>query len=561
MSVIKPGAGVLFNYFSIYLNNLSLITSLDKEITTICSDGQASMAVFYTFGSSDVLVLGISDTCEKLNEMQEIQSYNNVKGVMDFFSYYGTAISVFPAPFNLDEEIKNNPIVGTVSIKIRMDAWGEICNNLKNLDELKVKLEEEFKKVIKKTSEECSGLNSTNFKAILVLSYGVEDGIIILLTNSFQYIKTFVANIRTLELLDIINTIPVNVKFKHIIVDTFTTLGIEQKIFESTVTSNTTVISNTYDKLSWNIFLKIRPGHLQYAIDGLSDLSSVQAKSKTAIPIIGRNDLIMESASDCESISDFVMTHTNIIKAVQKNKAIQSIETHLNFPYLKSLESPSYDEISTDEDQPLDAVFLELYTSIKDSKNLTTLERSSFIQIIRKLEFLLNDRYLQDSFITLLPIVKTGIFEYMSLPFKEKVDSKNLSLDLFTIFIECCYTTRYRGNPPFGETAVSPTLGYYSIGTKVLVLLDFISNRILKVIYENYAGKNRTVFFPYCIVTSNVTSTTALVFTPTPLPLSFILLPPQSLTQPLAIVITFLHELGHCVLNSFLLSDKILSNS
>lgn len=185
------------------------------------------------------------------------------------------------------------------------------------------------------------------------------------------------------------------------------------------------------------------------------------------------------------------------------------------------------------------------------------MERASFTQIIRKLEFLLDDRYLQDSFLTLFPLIKIGILEYLSLSFKEKLALENKSLDLFSVLIECCYTNRYRGNPSFGETAVLPTLGYYSVGSKVLVLLDFVSNRIIKVIYEKYAKSDRKAFIPRCVVTTNVTSTTAVSFTPFPLPLSFILLPPQSISQPLPIIVTFLHELGHVVFDSFLYSTRM----
>lgn len=293
MSEVKPGAGVLLNHFSIYLNNLSLITSLNDEIKEICNDGKSAMGVYYTYGASDVLVIGMSDKIEKIHEIQNMQSYKHVKGVMDFFSYYGTAISVYPAPFNLDEAATTNPIIGIISIKLRTEAWSEICNNLKNLNELKIKLEEAFNKAINKTNDDCKGLNSSNFKAILILSYGVEDGIIILYTNSFQYIKTFVANIRTLELADVIGHQENGVDFKHIIVDTFTTLGVKvNDDYKPQI-----CILNTYDKLSWEILLKIRPGHLQFAINELLKLDPIKDKSLKPIPIIGRNDLIIQPNS------------------------------------------------------------------------------------------------------------------------------------------------------------------------------------------------------------------------------------------------------------------------
>lgn len=542
---VKPGVGILLNYFSLCLNDLSMLRPVWAEMKNKYNNNYVSSGIFYLFGYSDILVLGISDDSGKLDEMQNMNSYRKMKGVMDFFSHYGVVICVYPKPFSFGQEIEKNPIIGTIAVKVRLEAWDKIFKELSTFEKLQKKFEEKFKEAVVKTAADCEPLDSSDYKAVLLLSYGTEDGLIVFFTRSFEYIKRFSTNLRTLELSDLIPKKKAN-KMKHIVVSTNTILG--ARLSDKFIIE---IPTNNYDRISWSTLFQIRPGHLQYAINKIKNLLELKKYKMVPIPTVGRNDLVIHSTRPYR-LKEFLETHSGIISKLWDDRSVLSTETCISFPNLDEIESPYLVKKLYSKKTPKFLQLEHIYKAVRRSKYLNILERESFIQILRKLEYLLREDYLRDYFVTLIPVIKKSLEEYSSLTFQEKQDHPRL--DLLVTFIESCYATRYQGNPPVGETAVCPTLGFYTVGVKLLVMLDYVGNRIIRQIANSC---DKDVFNYRYFVTTNITSVTAANVPLLPLPISFILLPAKPLFRPEITLVTFFHELGHVVFQSFCCSKSI----
>ncbi len=541
--IVKPGMGVLLNYFSAALPDFLKLPSSDlwKEMKEICRGKKATFETFYLFGAFDVLNLGISSDVKKLDAMQRIKSDKETEGVMDFFMHYGMVVSLYPKPFDFTEAVKLNQIVGIITIKIRSSAWDEIYEKFDSIDALKKIIKVRFKNAIEETKNRCSSLISKHYKAILLFSYDCEDVIIILFTNSFQFIKKFTTNLRTLELPDIHPDLSSN-KIKHIIASTNTILGRQMYLGSknNNLLNHTQINGNNFDKLNWLTLFEVRPGHLQHAKNSIDRIAKKWKLDWYVNPLAGRNDLIVQPKKSLEcDLNAFLETHYKLINGLSKNKSIKSSETYISFPQLDEVESKKVPKKLSSDIAPIIPKLTELINKIKDS-SLNKLEQESFIQIVRKLKYLLEDRYLHDSLITLYPVISRAIDEYLNI----EVHNTGATIEILTGFIELCFATRYQGSPPIGETAVYPTMGYYSLGLKALILLDYLGNWIIKNFAKQLTLKK---FYPHYIATININCPAGTCIPIKGIDLSFIFLPPRPIFHPEILLVTFFHELGHVI--------------
>jgi len=540
--MVKPFQGIILNYFSLYLNHMPTTKSIWESMSNIIKHGEAGFALFYTFGTFDITLLGISDNWNTLYEMRRAEAYQKVEGVMDYFIHYGIVLSAYPEEFDFNKAISENSIMGIVTVKIRTDVWSKRLKNIKDVVELRKILKIIIERLIEETKEQIP-IDSKRYRAILVESFESEDLSIIFLTESMQFVKLFSTKIRALELKDIMPKLPLEeAKIRHIIVSTTTIFGINinkefKKIFPQ---------KNNYDKLKWITMFQVRPGHLQNAIDSILELSKKDKSNLEANPIAGRNDLIVYPKKNAETtITKFLNAHLSLTDGLVDNFSFLTSETYISFPQLHKVETeerPSnlYPPLSIKKE------IQELIDDIKNDENLYILERETFIQMVRKFGYLLENRYLQDSFSSISPLIFRGIREYQKLKIKRFDES--LLLDIWSGLVELCISTRYKGLPPIGETAVSSTLGFYSTGQKLLVLLDLLGNKMLKTIAENY---NDFTIDPMYIATINTN-----VPSPTTVPVfatgtAFIMLPSIPLSHSEFLIISFFHEIGHVLFKSF----------
>lgn len=542
--IVQEDMGVLLNYFSANLPNfISLRQSgLWKEMENICKDRNSTFETFYLFGAFDILNLGISSNVNKLDEMQKIKSPQKIKGVIDYFIHYGLIASVYPGPFEFNRAVAQNPLVGITTLKIRGSAWDILYEKITNINVLKQKIGELFTKVIDKTKKECLKLNSQAYKALLLLSYNCEDAIIIIFTNSFEFNKRLTTNIRTLELKDFYPNL-FSGNSKHIIASTHTILGM--RLGNRAIPNPVIIRNNSFDSLNWLTFFEIRPGHLQNAINRILSFREREKLNIKVEPLVGRNDLIVYPVKSNHDINTFHRIHYKLIKHASINKSFESSETYISFPKLRKVESTEEPcKISLDAKGAIQELN-NLIKLVEHKKSpLHNLEIESFLQIVRKLKYLLENRYLHDSFITLFLVIRRSIQEYCNL----KVIPSRATLEILTGFIELCFATRYQGSPPVGETAVYPTLGYYSMGQKVLVLLDYLGNWILATFAIKLSLQK---FYPKYIATINMNCPSATCVPIDSIGISFIFLPPRPLFHPEILLVTFFHELGHVVFKSF----------
>jgi hypothetical protein len=547
--IVKPDMGVLLNYFSATLPNFLKLpdSQLWREMKRICRNGKATFETFYLFGAFDILNLGISSDVKKLDDMQ-IKPHQEIKGVMDYFIHYGIVASLYPGPFDFKDAVNQNPLIGIITIKVRSTAWDEIYERFNNIDLLKRRISVQFKNAIKKTKNECSTLNSNTYKALLLLSYDCEDVIIVLFTGSFQFIKRFTTNIRTLELPDIHPELSSR-DVKHIIASTNTILGMNLKSQDNTLIIPQ-VYDNKFDKINWITLFEVRPGHLQHAKNAVFRIAKKSRLKLHINPLVGRNDLIVypKETSGCD-LNVFLETHYKLINGLSRNKSIESSETYISFPELDKVESKRGPKKISSDARLITTKLTELIKKIEES-SLNKLERESFIQIVRKLAYLLEDRYLHDSFITLYPVVSRAIRGYLNLEMR----NTGATLETLTGFIELCYATRYQGSPPIGETAVYPTLGYYSLGQKVLILLDYLGNWIIKNFAEQLTVRK---FLPQYIATINMNCPAGTCVPIAGIDLSFIFLPPRPIFHPEILLTIFSHELGHVICKSLIAAKEI----
>lgn len=175
--IVKPDMGVLLNYFSAALPNFLRLPDSDlwKEMKGICRGGEATFETFYLFGAFDVLNLGVSSNVRKIDKMQKIKSQLGIRSVMDYFMHYGIVASLYPEPFNLKDVVKQNPLIGVITIKVRSIAWDSIYEKFRNITALEKKISELFNTAIEKTKKDCENLNSQKYSALLLLSYDCED--------------------------------------------------------------------------------------------------------------------------------------------------------------------------------------------------------------------------------------------------------------------------------------------------------------------------------------------------------------------------------------------------
>ena len=560
--IVKPDMGVLLNYFSAALPNFLRLPHSDlwQEMKGICRDGKATFETFYLFGAFDVLNLGISSSVKKIDEMQKIKSQTGISSVMDYFMHYGIVASLYPGPFAFKDTVKRNPLIGVITLKVRSIAWDSIYEKFRNISVLENKISELFKSAIEKTKKDCKNLNSQEYCALLLLSYDSEDAIVVLFTQSFQFIKQFTTNVRTLELSDFHHDLSSN-NIKHIIASTHTILGMRLTIQKGylAVPATTRFKNNIFDKLNWLTFFEVRPGHLQHAKNSINRIAKQKKLRFHVDPLVGRNDLIVRPKQTVEygetvkydDLNAFFTTHFELINGLSKNKSIESSETYISFPEMDKVESKKGPEKISSDAKDVTSALNNLIIKIEESP-LSKLERESFIQIVRKLRYLLENRYLHDSFITLYPLVKRVIEEYFDPEVRES--NAGTTLEIFTGFIELCYATRYQGSPPVGETAVYPTLGYYSLGQKVLTLLDYLGNWVL----TNFAKKlSLKKFYPHYIATINMNCPAGTCIPIRGIGVSFIFLPPRPLFHPEILLVIFLHELGHVICKCFMAAEDI----
>lgn len=542
--ILQPNMGILLNFFSVRSSFLSdfPIQKLWEEMNDICKDGRSIYDTFYLFGAFDLLNVGISSDIKALDAMQKIKSYEQIKGVMDFFIHYGTIIHIFPKPFDFYQTVKKSPLIGITSIKIRLEIWREIYKIKKDIEGVKREVINLFTKALAKTIKK-RPVDASDYNAIIILSYDCEDIIIIFLSKSYEFNKTFISNFRSLEFKDI-NQKFISRQIKHIVANSNTILGAHLQSTKRDLIVFPRV-DNTHDKINWSTFIEVRPGHLRHAKNEISKLLDHKFIIE---PTVGRNDLIVRPQDNQGvDLNNFFVTHSKFTKKLPPNKSIISLETYISFPNLRDIETNKRQEHLYPAVLSIEKEIHNLLKRIKCSKKIHKLEKESFSHIVRKLKYLLEDRYLQDSFITLSPIVFRGIQEYLKLNAKKR----SATFGIWTGLLELCYATRYQGSPPIGETAVYPTLGFYSSGQKVLVLLDYLGNYIIKLITKKIGLKK---FYPQYIATININCPSGTRITNDIIPTSFIFLPPRPIFHPESLMVIFLHELGHVIWDCFILS-------
>jgi hypothetical protein len=545
---VEPNQGAILNYFSVDLHQMDTIKHLRTAILEVCKKNTSAFEMFYLFGATDVLLLGISDTCDTLRKMQEAKPYQKIRGVMDYFAHYGTILSVHPTPFGFNDALRKNKILGIINWKIRHEVWLELFQTHDSLVKIRNSFaglisticERSFKKSLKKAR------NNLEYNVASILSSGCEDIILVVLTNSLQLSKFLSTEIRSIEFKDLIPSHQKKSDIRHVTVSTYTVLGARIKkgdfIYEY---PKQAVGKQVQDRLRWDSCFNVRPGHLRNAIDTIKNNGP---KSLIVEPIAGRPDLIVYTGHDKTHTSvQFLQLHHHLIKALKDSSSILSSETHFSFPDLRRSETANIPAIGRHPLPVMDEI-KKLNKDIYNSR-LHILEQESFAQIVRKLQYLLGDRYLMDSFMTLTPVIFKGVRQYIKL--KETPSKITPESELWTSLIELCFAARYKGSPTIGETAVSPTLGDYSTGEKYLTLLDLLSNRIVKSIITKCSAFDLK---PLYVVNISVNSSSATCIPTMPIQTAFILLPPRPLFYLQFLLLTFSHELGHVVFNSFALS-------
>jgi hypothetical protein len=546
---LEPDMGVLLNYCSIGLPHFFSVfnSPLWHELSKICKNQRAVSETFYLFGAFDLLNISISQDVNELDKIQTIKSYQKIKGVMDFFIHYGLIVSLYPSEFTLQSAIKENPLIGIINVKIRDEVWQKVYKKSKDSSGLKNFVNKLSDKVFADTINKYQS-NAQDYKIISMLSYDCEDLIFIIFAKSYLFIKFFATNLRTIELNELMKQ-PKSLKVKHVTVSTNTIFGFNLKIQDNKLKLIQPIIDQNGripEKIRWYSFFKIRPGHLEYAQNRLKELS----KNKIEIlPIVGRNDLIA-SVEKAVSLSMFFSQHFSIMSNLSETRTFISSETYIAFPNHTNLESNKRPGPIRPSKIFKDTKLGRLMIDVEKSRNINKLEKYSFIHTIRKMAFLLDDRYLQDSFTTLFPIVFRGIKKYLNLG----TSHSGPTFGLWTGLLELAYATRYQGSPPIGETAIYPTLVFYSLGQKIQILLDYLGNWIFKKFCESLGDD---AIEPQYIVTININCPSGTIVPVFPLPISFIFLPPRPLFQIKILMLIFFHELGHAIFDSFLASQSI----
>jgi hypothetical protein len=465
---------------------------------------------------------------------------------MDYFAHYGTILSVYPEVFSFNDALRKNKILGIINWKIRHEVWSEVFKTQNSLAKIRNNFTGLLSNICAQSVKESSkkGGNNSGSKIAWVLSTGHEDIILVVLTRSLQFPKFLSTKLRSIEFKDLIPSQRKKSNIKHITVSTYTVLGAQIKkgdfIYEY---PKGTISKQMQDQLKWDSCFSVRPGHLENAA------SALESKRLRVYPVAGRYDIIASSRFDRKITStQFLRSHHRLIGELKNNRSILSSETHLSFPNLRGIETQK-EPGKLKASLPILPDINSLNQYIYESSNLHILEKESFAQIIRKLQYLLEDKYLRESFMTLTPVIFSGVRQYVKL----KIETYEMSptSDLWTSLVELCFATRYKGSAPAGETAVSPTLGDYSTGEKCLTLLDLLGNRIIKSIITKYPTVKLK---PLYVANISISSPTSASVPTIPIPTVFILLPPRPLFYPQFLLLTFCHELGHVIFNSFSLS-------
>jgi len=545
---------VLLNYFSMYLNNMTNLEPLWGRMKETFRDRKScTFSFFYLFGATDVLLLGIGNENDLIKMKNMATTDENLQGVKDFFVHAGLIIDLYPNEFDFIDAVTENPVIGIVTVKIREEVLECIYRGYDNFEKMSQFLSKLFRDTINKTRKECA-IGSSEYRVILLLSYEIEDAKLIFLTNSFQFVKKFAINLRSVQLKDIrVRKTANKLKIKHIIASTNTVLGINL-LRENNRLYFRRINKNEFDRINWWTDFEVRPGHMRSAIETIEKAAKNSRNKLNICPIAGRNDITAYHHKNLQySLQRFLKCHYSLFNTSLGNRYIISSETNICFPGIQKTECRERPNISISDPQ-IDSNFKNMLRDINVSKNLHLLERESLTNIVKKLQYLLNDTYLEGSFTSFVPLIKESIGNYLKIPVGDKLSEKTIDLEFLTSFIELSYIVRYQGLPPVGETAVCPTLGTYTMGQKLLPLLDYTGHYLLYNLAKKLGSHK---FQPQTILT---TSINPYIGTHIPCPslnVAFIQLPVNPLIHHDIALLTFFHELGHSVYNSFCLATSL----
>lgn len=546
--LVCRGTGLLMHLFSFPLRELPKLADGLINISA-GSRGTASAPIpFYLFGAFDSMLLTVSKDISELNRMRKAIPASQTVGIMDFFIHSGLVVATYPNDFYIESAIQECPIVGAIVVKLRGEVWPYVANAYAGALGFADTCNVLFQQAVDKTMRD-SRLPQRHCKAMLLLSYDYEDAIVVLFTRSFEFVKRFATNLRSLEFDDLVSPAqkgrPI---FRHAVVSTVTHLGVHLAKSGNAPVISWGPVVGVQERLSWRTMVQVKPGHLQYAIN------SIQGASRPGVgepvPVVGRNDVMIDGGPPkLIRVSDFLQRHFEFVSVLVRNRSILSTETHLSFPGLKKLESKKAPRKMLAAGDAGQSDYEGLLADIDRKKALQEFEREAFKAILRKLRSVGEDPYLRDNFARLAALTIKGISAYARSSVQERLNQPGP--DMWIGYVELAFASRFLASPPVGETATCATLGRYAPGLKILVLLDDLAALVIR---ELSLATNLPELLDRKVVTLSLNCFTAGCASFSQYGSSFITLFSGLFFHPQLTYLAFFHELGHAIADAYLQS-------
>lgn len=552
-------------------------------------------AVLHTWGYYDLTIVSFTTDTKAITSGPEVQP---PPYVTEFSWHYGTVIDSSFDPKDFDRQVIDNPFVGIAYFKLRKEAI--IYSRSETvLQPMVAWLKEKILHARKNKSVE----------TVLILPYGWEDLIVILLSKSLKEIKSVILNLRNnLVFNDSFKKLLVNVVHeelpRHVCLATCTTLCAR---FDLPVdnTQNTTewigencvkpFLEKTKvdDEIETFLSIQVLPGHEEEVKELLTtELFNISFTT-------GRNDLLFcpKNPLTLRQFLDFYLLCL-MHKASLSGSKIVSTETLFSFTDLHFFKTEKQSKVADKSISHQDAFdvppilqtwvekkyiqhhqFQGLVSFLSRTK---ALRRNPFVNDTLLSFFALSDvfevslNYANDLIVSLSqelqellqirsPDIRLVVpyIKMLSVRLSTNVDEIMKQSELFLILIHQAFIDRFRGLYPAGETFAIPLLTYGGSFQKFLNSIDILGTilceeivNLAKTNEEKTLGPETNV--PGPVIISFVSSCPApqIIYLHCP-EVHFLGLPISSFFNLKKEIFFILHEIGHCFWNNLNTSLEI----
>jgi len=512
LEAYKKGAHHLYGYSD---NSLSL--TFQKHFNE-----EIKYLPLYCWGYFDLVELFIFEKQKHFVTLQKLTPYTNT-----YEHRYHCGTILHPADFTIEEVARKLPLCGISFIKFKNEIFEAMSEEGYFLF---------FKELIKTKflqyleSEEIKKLGEA--KCIIIWSFGCEDLILLLFSDSYEVIKQVVFKLRTLEIGDrnlrrlfVPDTEKIIGAHVHACTFSQTVLSfyLDRAIIETK--GETEALKNLQKKIRKediirvdSIKLRTNPGHVDYVLENMQ----TRGKFITGVSA-GRNDVHIRVLNDVNFFEFLEFYRKNILPLFgSSNSPVVDAET--------TFWGPEQRHIKTNEPMRIWESIRPVRKKTREGiqlKDVLTNEERVFIQKLGEVS-----ENMQNSVLHLLtnlshlarnPLTRTttrtlcenvGNILRIDSPINQfEKEEFPIAVDVTMRFLSLCLRDRFRGFFPVGETGYSSGFIYKGNFQKLLISLDKIARslyiNLLGYAFKSQPGKKHFVPLPISVFIANESRTFA----------------------------------------------------